>query len=862
MLAGQAFNSVNDVFQNNDLQNLVGTFNTGALQGASAIFDTAFASIKDACKVAFDFIKFDIFTNFFQQVGLWINSLDFPKIFNNIFQKVMSFVSLMWAYISAITDLQMFYLWCILSVVLFVVWLIQKHYDPEVEIKGPNSFGWQQRGTLWCLWTRGIVTGLTFLYLPTMTSAVNVLLCSKNLMIPYEMTCYQGKHWIHMAVAFFVFLFIGLYLPGVLAATIKKYQPKPQKFDDNGDLIDLEINEKEFKTSYRMLMERDPCPYNFLYSGYEYGKSGYKVISLIVKMLLVIPINPLISSTTASTSISLVIVAIYALVSTVMKPFLLDQDDWIDIAARVTAVLTLVIQILVSTEVIDDSLSGNILVVLNIINLIVMFLIFFAYVDFIKNFWRRFFGDLKFSNGKVYNFQLERKRRIWQRFWRGLLSTYASLQPVNNRLLEMEDIVKSEGRTKYKNGLFPVSEEIAQARRFVREIEGVDVYYEKNENEFYWGRMCIQPFPFKCRIIDDITDKGIEISEDEIIEFTKMNQREEIQNSRWMRQALRVLSGEYVKFEFTKTMNIRHGCSHEEVDVKFERGILNVETKANDPFCHGFNVTISFNDGVAELSDGTTINDIKTVIGHEEIGINERFTPTDNIRKLLLDPENMAIYKGPKWDDFIERNKFYRDDLEEERQEHENAASWGFWYLVFDNDYLPMEDLVNYLNKFEPNEELKGVPRLYADEFEALYSRLKYYDSHPAVQYWYCWFDDIAVKNSVIKKIENHPELFDLSYSTCLAYHPMPMDELKKTLEKAGLRTKKGHGLFNNKLLNQLESSLNELGISSYDMNQPDYVKPPQNITCFDPRCTGTPLMTENCTFIATAAINAWSGGS
>lgn len=860
MLSGQTFNGFNDVFQNNDLQNLVGTFNSGSLQSASAAFDSAFTSIKDACKVAFDFIKFDIFTNFFQQVGLWINNLDFPKIFNDIFQKFMSFVSLMWAYISSITDLQMFYIWSILSTVLFIIWLIQKQYDPEVEIKGPNSFGWQQRGKIWCLWTRGVVTLLTFLYLPAMTSSFNVMLCSKNLMIPYELTCYQGKHWIHMAVAFFIFIFIGLVLPGVIYSTINKYQPKPQMFDDNGDPINMEFNEKEFLTAYRLLMERDPCPYNFLYSGYEYGKSAYKVIALVVKMLLVIPINPLINSDIASTSISLVIVAVYALMSTVMKPFLLDQDDWIDIAARVTAVLTLVIQVLVVTDVIDDSISGDILVILNIINLVVMALIFVANVDFIKNFWRRFFGELKFSRGRVYNFQLERKKRIWQRFWRGLFSTYASLQPVNARLLEMEDIVKSEGRSKYEKGLFPVSDEIAQARRFAREIEGVDVYYEKNENDFFWGRMYIQPFPFKCQLIADNSDDRVEISDDKIIEFTKMNQRKEIQNSRWMRQALRVLSGEYVKFEYTKNMNVRCGCRTENVDVKFERGILEVKTKANDPFCHGFKVTIKYDDGYAELADGTIKSDIKTVIGHDEIGINERFTATDNIRRLLLDPENMAIYKGPKWDDFIERNKFYRDDLEEERQDHEHAASWGFWYMVFDNDYLPLQDLKDYLNKFEPNDELKGVPKLYADEFEALYSRLKYYDSHPAVQYWYCWFDDIAVKNNIIRKIEKHPELFDLSCATCLAYHPMPIDELKKKLEAAGLRTKRGHGLFNNKLLNQLESKLQELGIGSYDMTQPSYVKPPQNINCFDPRCSGTPLITENCTFIATAAMNAWSG--
>ncbi|KAH0792672.1 hypothetical protein GPJ56_003506 [Histomonas meleagridis] len=856
----QAFANVNEVFQNQDLQNLVGTaFSSGQFQAASAAFDQAFTSVKEACKVAFDFIKFDIFTNFFQQIGLWLNSLGFPQFFENVFQKVMSFVSLLWAYISSITELQMFYIWGILSTLLFTIWLIQKKFDPEIEIKGPNTFGWQQRGTIWCLWTRGIVTCLTFLYLPAMTSAFNVLLCSKNLMVPYELTCYEGIHWAHMAAAFFLFIYIGIVLPGIIYQTINKYQPKPQMFDESGEPIDIEFHREEFLTLYRQLLNRDKCPYNFLYCGYEYGKSAYKVVTLVVKMLLVIPVNPLINSEITSVSISLVIVAVYALMSTISKPFILDQDDWIDICARVTAVLTLILQILVVCKVVSEDISSIVLVVLNIVNIVVMILIFVGNMDIVKNFFRRHFGELKFSRGRIYDFHTERKRRIWQRFWRGLLNTYGSLQPVNKRLQEMEDVVMYEGRDAYKNALYPASPDIAQARRFAREIEGVDVYYESDSENFFWGRMYINPFPFKCYVISDETDESVKIDDSTIVEFVKMNQRKEIQNSRWMRQALRVLSGKRVKYQYSETRRMRHGCLSEEVIVNYEYGTLYVKTKANDPFCHGFKVTIEYDDGTATFSDGYTKGGIKTVIGHKEIGINERFTPTPEITRLLKEPENVTFYSGEYWEDFIQRCKFYRDDLEEERQEHENIASWGFWELVFDNDYIPLNELKEYLNKFEPNPELKNVPTLYEDEFNALFSRLKYFDSHPAVQHWYCWFDDIAVKNSVLKKIEQHPDLFDLSNASCLAYHPMPINELKEILERNGLRTKRGTGLFNNKLLNEFEDRLNKLGVQSYDMKQPSYVKPPQNIEMFDPRCTSTPLITENCTFIATAAMNAWS---
>ena len=173
-------------------------------------------------------------------------------------------------------------------------------------------------------------------------------------------------------------------------------------------------------------------------------------------------------------------------------------------------------------------------------------------------------------------------------------------------------------------------------------------------------------------------------------------------------------------------------------------------------------------------------------------------------------------------------------------------ASWSFWYMVFDNDFIPFEQLSDYINKFETNPELKTALSLYRTEFDGVYSRLKYYDSHPAIAYWYCFWDDLAVKNTILKKIEAHEELFGLSNPNAIIYHPMPMDELKRKLENAGLRTRKGNGLFSNKVLNKLYSNLNDKGLTDricYNAKN-YYVMPPQGINTFDPRCVTTPLLT------------------
>ena len=91
----------------------------------------------------------------------------------------------------------------------------------------------------------------------------------------------------------------------------------------------------------------------------------------------------------------------------------------------------------------------------------------------------------------------------------------------------------------------------------------------------------------------------------------------------------------------------------------------------------------------------------------------------------------------------------------------------------------------------------------------------------------------------------------------------MPVEELKAKLERAGLRTRKGNGLFNNKIINELYSTLDSRGLTDKICYQSKnfYVMPPQGINTFDPRCVSTPLLTENTTFIASAAACLFTGG-
>ena len=707
-----------------------------------------------------------------------------------------------------------------------------------------------------------LVTILTTLYLPTMNSTFKVIFCDKTMMSYYEMQCYEGKHIYHLIAAFFILLYIGIYLPYTIYRTIRKYQPVPQRYDAQGRRIDIKKNKKQYYEQYRELLQTDQCPYKFLYTGYEYGWSAYKVIIMVVKVLLVIPCIPYIKSELLSVCLSTTIVSIYCLLSTIMRPFLSDSDDYLDISARVTSLLTLIIQILVLTNVISGTYATVTLLIFHIINLIFMIVIVLYSIPFVRTFFRRYFGSIKVSSNMDYNTEVTRKQMIWQRFWRGILATDEATYPAYERLLELDDIVRRVGKNAYRSGLFPPSPEIAQCRRLARELEGVDVYFKCDEvkDPTYWGRMYIKPFPFVCVIVYDNSEKTVEIHDFNIEEFIRQNLKDPaIVDARRIRRALRCLNGEMVHYECDVTILPLGGfcCNMVPVKCHCSKGRLTVKTKSNDIFCHGFDVMIDFCDGVYTDSLGIVHEEQHCQIGKEELGIDSSFSSNSRVVRLLNDKRNLFLIKS-KWDDLHERMCYNRMDLEAERAQSEELMSYSFWVLIYNNHHLPRDVLENFLNTFEKNPQLHKILKNRKKDFDSLYSRLKYFDSHPSISYWYSFWDDIYEKNAELNKIRKNMHLFDLTSQFAIAYHPVSMKRLKDNLVQ--LRKKNGKGLFNDKILDKLEAKLNDLGQSELDYSKIKYVIPASPDSVKDPRCTSQFILPENATYLMQATMLAWNG--
>ena len=861
-----AYSGAAEFFGNSDVQSALDASSSG-LNFIKERGTGIVGEITDFCNWVFDLIKFDAFINFFQDIGLWFKTFEFPESFQNAFRSFMDFCSVIWNFILGITDLQLFYMWSAISVILFIIWLIQKIYDPHEEITGPNTYSWESRGTIWYYWTYLLCMALTTLYLPTMTACFNVMFCFENTMTPYELECYKGMHWVHFAVSVFVFLFIGIFLPYQIFFIITKYQPKPHQYDEMGNVIDKEMDREQYLRQYKDLLSRDTCPYSFLYSGYEYGWSLYKVITMMFKVILMLPTIPFFTAGVGTCTASLIIVALYALTSIISSPFLLPSDDWIENTARITAVLTAALQLCVLTEIIHEPYSGNLLIALNILNLVVMVLIVVGNLSFVQNFFRKHFGRLMYTKDLNYDSDQCRKKRIWMRFWGQLLTNKEELKPIADRLQEMTDIWTEIGPEKFKESLIAPTAELARARRMAQHMEGPDCYYKSPngtvKSRSYWGQMFITPFPFQVTMVYDSSQKIIKLDDDNIIDFVKQNMDKEILLGKRFRRMIRCLKDERVNYKFSEIIKVKTTCGSTEVLVNFTSGILRIEQHANDTFVHGFKVTLELDDGTYTDEKGKVHTGIKYTLKHRDLGITREFSQTPELNLLLH--SNKDIIEA-KWPDLMQRFQWMREDLEEERTEKTDILSNAFFLLIYNNDHIPLDEMKEFMLKYEENPVVKSLIEDNEANFNGLYSRLKYYDAHPAFAFWYNFFDDITVRNNVIKKIAQNEDLFDSSSGDALIYHPMPIEKLKALLEERGLRKhpscccKKAGGLFNDKIMDLFEEKLNEACQGHPIPTDAIKVETIDENLLQDTLCLGTPLLTENTTYLASAAMTAFLG--
>jgi hypothetical protein len=423
---------------------------------------------------------------------------------------------------------------------------------------------------------------------------------------------------------------------------------------------------------------------------------------------------------------------------------------------------------------------------------------------------------------------------------------------IANRLADLEEAVVASGAHRvvahWRGEDDPYT---SRLRLAVLEIlEGVDVFWgdldAPRSGHSGFGKMYVKPYPFHCVIVYDDpvkpaiggSDSGGEAEKDvvtirddydpndsssthrNLAKLFFLNFSPRVIARREVRQKLRALSAlaTSIRFPFVQEEEVtledgiverkRFGKTYTETrmtKVKFKCyytwGVLCVETEG-DGFgkkprimAEGFSVSMSYRDGQGDAVAPNTgiVHHLKhraTVKGPEHVGLTLEMEESAELRRIFAQTELDWV---PGVSKLHSQEQQYRRRLAQKHRRGNETLSDGFWYELYNQPHLPRSKLEHHLRTREINPQLRNLPRTHADALDALYLRLRYMYSHPAVGFWYVFWDDVYARNGEMKKLRDHRALLDPQERTSLCYRVMKRKELEECLEARQLLGRKGY---------------------------------------------------------------------
>ncbi|GMF33371.1 unnamed protein product [Phytophthora fragariaefolia] len=424
---------------------------------------------------------------------------------------------------------------------------------------------------------------------------------------------------------------------------------------------------------------------------------------------------------------------------------------------------------------------------------------------------------------------------------------------IANRLADLEQAVVASGAHRvvshWKGEENPYTVRLRRAALEV--LEGVDVFWGDLNNPHSghsgFGKMYVKPYPFHCVIVYDdpvksaVGDAGVVVGEPQqdvitlrddydandsssthtnLAKLFFLNFSPRIIARREVRQKLRALSAlaTSIRFPFVQEEEVtledgiveikRFGKTYTETrmtKVKFKCyytwGVIRVETEGDGHgkqpriMAEGFNVTMTYRDGQGEAVAPNTgiVHSLKhreTTKGPEHIGLTSEMEGSEKLRRIFSQTE-------PDWTAGVEKlrsqDQQYRRRLEEKYRRGNETLSDGFWYEVYNQPHISRSKLEHHLRVQEINPQLRALPRTHADALDSLYLRMRYIYSHPAVTFWYIFWEDVYARNGEMRRLQDHKALLDPLERTSLCYRVMKRGELEVCLEARQLLGRKGY---------------------------------------------------------------------
>ncbi|KAG6953952.1 hypothetical protein JG688_00012570 [Phytophthora aleatoria] len=136
------------------------------------------------------------------------------------------------------------------------------------------------------------------------------------------------------------------------------------------------------------------------------------------------------------------------------------------------------------------------------------------------------------------------------------------------------------------------------------------------------------------------------------------------------------------------------------------------------------------------------------------------------------------------------------------------TLSDAFWYFVYNNPHISRQELEFHLKHREGNPQLQSLTETHQSALDSLYLRIKFIHSHPAVTFWFVFWDDVYARNGEMKGIRKCKADFEPLQPTAICYHVMRRPDLESWLCKR--RLVGNRRLFHSRLLDLLYSQMNK----------------------------------------------------
>jgi hypothetical protein len=159
---------------------------------------------------------------------------------------------------------------------------------------------------------------------------------------------------------------------------------------------------------------------------------------------------------------------------------------------------------------------------------------------------------------------------------------------------------------------------------------------------------------------------------------------------------------------------------------------------------------------------------------------------SEGIRKLFICNQDLIDSAYPT---LVKIQQKFRNSFVHKHFAFKNSTlSYAFHSFIYENgDLYERKIIERLLVEGEKSSLMKAVPLLFKRQFDFLYNRLTFFDSHPALSFWYLFWDDVWRNNKDMQIFQGKDELFSPMSPNSLCYRLLPRRELVALLEKNGL---------------------------------------------------------------------------